>query len=159
MEKNQAVPEEKIQVVASDPPLTWDLRPGTPEDHPFVVDSWLQSYRQQSIARDAGRAYMHDMKWLVRAWLARAALLVACDPEEPGAIWGWAVTRRDVILYVYVRQEFRRHGIARALLRPYLATTKNDAVVLAARTNHPVHIPPHWHYSFLAALRILVEPA
>jgi GNAT superfamily N-acetyltransferase len=155
MENNVPAPGLSHLVGSDDAPLPILLRPGTSEDHPFVVDSWLQSYRASAIARDAGRAYLHDMKWIVRAWLARAALLVACDPEQPGAIWGWAVTRDAVLFYVYVRQEFRRQGIARALLRPYLARTA--PVIFAAKTTHPVPIPSNWHYSFLAALRCLTE--
>jgi len=153
--------EKEIDHLDGDEPVTNQiakslailLRPASPDDHPFVVDSWVQSYRNQTIARDAGPSYMHDMKWIVRAWMADAAVLVACDPEEPGAIWGWAATNQNTILYCYVRQEFRRHGIARQLLAPYVDA--EGPVLFAAKSSHPVKLPRHWRYSFLAALRLL----
>jgi hypothetical protein len=131
------------------------LRPGEPSDHPFIVDSWLQSYRGQSIARDAGHRYMHDMKWLVRAWLARCAVIVACDPEAPGAIWGWAVTTGDMVLYAYVRMEFRRQGIAKMMLHPFLVPGRR--VTFASKTQERIRLPHSWDYSFLAAVRLLTE--
>lgn len=131
------------------------LRAGVPADHPFVIDSWLLSGRSQAIARDAGRGYAGDMKWLLRRLLERGALLVACDKEEPGAIWGWALTRGSSIFYVYVRQEFRRKGLARALLAPFL--DHQGEVVYCARLPFRSELPQVWRYSFLHAVRVAAE--
>ena len=130
------------------------LRVAEPTDLPFITDSWIQSYRGQRIAIDAGPRYIHDMKWLVRALLPRCRAIVACDPEAPGAIWGWAVTSGDTILYTFVREGFRRQGIAKLMLQPYL--TPGRKVVYAAKSSvRDLKLPPEWQYSFLAALRLL----
>lgn len=144
------------------------LRAGEASDHAFVTDSWLKSFWQQKIAHDAGDRYIHDMKWLVRAWLARCSLLVACDPEDTAAIWGWAVTRGDTILYVFVREQFREQGLAKLLLHPFLANVPGRRIVYAAKSSTTrivgseretihAHVPRGWQYSFLAGLRILTE--
>lgn len=144
-----AFPEKK----ETSPPLPAILRPATPSDHAFIVDSWLLSYRNQALARDAGQAYVHDMKWLIRRLIDRSAVLVAADRDTPGAIWGWAATHGTTVLYVYVRQEFRRRGIARMLLRPFL----ERPTTYTARTHHHVTVPPQWRYSFFDAIRIACE--
>lgn len=131
------------------------LRPGIPEDRPYVEDSWLLSGRSQGYARDAGPGYAHDMKWLIRRLLDRGALLVACDKDEPGAIWGWALTRGTTVVYVYVRQEFRRKGLAKALLAPFFA--HDGPVVYCARPRFPMSWPRTWRYSFLHAVRLAAE--
>lgn len=130
------------------------LRPATSDDHAFIVDSWLCSYRGQAIARDAGASYMRDMKWLIRRLVERSAVLVAADEDEPGAIWGWAASHGSTVLYVYVRQEFRRSGIAGMLLHPFLG---RDHVTYAAKTHLDIPVPRGWRYSFLAAVKIAAE--
>ena len=95
---------------------------------------------------------MHDMKWLIRRYLERAAVLVAVDEEAPGAIWGWAATSGTTVLYVYVRDGFRKKGLASMLLKPFLA--RSD-VTYCARIPRDIPIPRGWRYSFLAGLRLL----
>lgn len=95
---------------------------------------------------------MHDMKWLIRRYLERAAVLVAVDEDAHGAIWGWAATSGGTVLYCYVRENFRRQGIAKMLLAPF-RTRQN--IVYCARPPRDVPIPAGWRYSFLAGLKIL----
>lgn len=51
--------------------------------------------------------------------LARSQVVVACNPEEPGQIFGWICFERSglgtVIHYVYTKHVFRRMGVATAL--------------------------------------------
>lgn len=95
------------------------LRPAGLDDHPFIVDSWVMSYRNQARARDAGRAYLRGHKRAVRECLKRAAVRVACLEEKPAVIVGYAVLEQGdvpVIHWVFVKQNFRGKGIAHALL-------------------------------------------
>lgn len=130
------------------------LRPATAEDHPYIVDSWLLSFRGQAIGRDAGPAYVRDMKWFIRRLLSTARVLVAADADHPATIWGWTATADKTVLYVYVREQFRRNGVAKILLGPFL--TRPD-IVYCARTHHDVPIPSGWRYSFLHAIRVATE--
>ena len=129
------------------------LRPAVESDYPYIVESWLASYRGQAIARDAGRGYVHDFKWFIRKLIAKSAVLVAADEEEHGVIWGWAATHGETILYVYVRQDFRRQGLGRLLVRPFL----EQPAIYAARSHVRLNLPAAWRYSFLQAVRIAAE--
>lgn len=64
---------------------------------------------------------MRDATARVRGILARpdSVLRVACLPDDPDAILGWAVITADQppkLHFVYVRKEARKNGIARMLL-------------------------------------------
>jgi len=96
---------------------------------------------------------MHDMKWLIRRFLERGAVLVAADEDEPGAIWGWSATTANTVLYTYVRHEFRQQGVGSLLLAPFLK--RRDITYCARPQIRDVPIPPGWRYSFLAGLRLL----
>ena len=112
------------------------LRAGHAGDHPFVVDSWVKSYQSYALSRDcehcnnAGRIYrgnrfLRGHKRLIRDILARSgtALLVACHPDDPEPILGWACSENGVLHYVFVKKDVRRVGVASALLAPFGAGT------------------------------------
>ena len=54
--------------------------------------------------------------------LQRATTLVACDPESPTTIWGWAIAEEVdaylVLHFVYVRGGFQDVGIGTKLVGP-----------------------------------------
>lgn len=140
--------------VVTDP--LFRLRAGHAGDHPLVVDSWVKSYQGYALARDcehcggAGRIYrgnrfLRGHKRLVREILARpgAALLVACRPDDPDTILGWACTGPGKVFYVFVKKDVRRVGIAKALLAPYL-DARNGGVIYTHRCN--LEAPAHWTY-------------
>jgi hypothetical protein len=118
------------------------LRPAEEDDLGFVIASWVQSYRQQALARDAGAAYPRQQRRIIQHLLEHANVLVACAPDEPRLILGYAVTGPQVVHYVYVKQDFRRIGIARALVRPYLAAP----TAFTHKTHHPIALPAGWTY-------------
>ena len=94
------------------------FRPLAAEDRAFVLSSWLRSYRYGS---SFGRSFRnaeffpghHDVAERV---LARSSTVVAHLPDSPGVILGFLVHEPAVLHYVYVKEQFRRLGIAWTLL-------------------------------------------
>lgn len=96
-------------------PADWSL----PRERNLVRSSWLRSYAASAFARIAGkRAYFSGQHDLVDDLLDRTRVAVACSPRDPTTIIGWAcVEPPNVVHYVWVQEDFRRNGVARALLR------------------------------------------
>ena len=122
--------------------MTISCRPAVPEDRAFIVDSWVESYRH---CHAAGLIPMPHYNGVYRAavnWLLDrpgVAVTVAVDDDM---ILGWVAVEADpvvpvrrrvrtdgrmqwteqlesagcpMVLYCFVKDAFRRHGIARAL--------------------------------------------
>ncbi len=96
------------------------LRPGAPGDIPFVMRTWLDSYRHSAWARQLGELYYPTHRLIVEAILKRGRLLVACAAADEDTIAGWACTEADVIHFVFVKPDCRGAGLARRLLEPVL---------------------------------------
>ena len=109
------------------------LRAATQGDRSYIIDSWLQSYRSAPFAqRLPSDAYWstYGHAGLVEALCERAAFVVACLPDDPTWIYGWACVEDDTLHYVHVRGQqgaFRRLGFATALL---------DAIGWPVRCSH-----------------------
>jgi GNAT superfamily N-acetyltransferase len=96
------------------------LRPMDTSDRGRVCESWVKSYSGRVCPPTQNRGLWR----LVNALLDRCATLVAAFDEDPLTILGWACTSSDVVHYVHVRKEFRRQGISKQLLKPYLGRIK-----------------------------------
>jgi hypothetical protein len=115
----------------------FSLRPGTPEDHNLVLDSWIKSHRRNCYREHLDTfSYTRGQEWLVKQLLERCSLLIAAYDEDPSFILGWAVTSSNCVHYAWVRHAFRRKGIATALLKPYL----NQPTIYT----HPISVGPDW---------------
>jgi GNAT superfamily N-acetyltransferase len=100
-------------------------RPADTEDHSFVVESWLSSYKT---AHAAGLIAMASWREVMVPQIERVLakpgvqVHVAYHPGEQdrGAdLYGWIAAEpgaEPLVHYVYVKQPYRRMGIARGLL-------------------------------------------
>lgn len=100
--------------------VTFQLRPLTEADLPFVLDCWVKSYQRSHHARACGKQYHTIQDAIAKRHIANSAVLVCCLDEDPETIVGWAVTGPGVVHYVYVKMNWRRRGVASKLLAPYL---------------------------------------
>lgn len=102
------------------PPVT--LRDGLPSDLPHVCKSWLNSFRTLPVEPDPYRyakgIYFPRRRPIVEALLSRAHLTVACHPDDPDTIAGWACWEPGWLHYVFVKDTFRRAGVASMLILP-----------------------------------------
>lgn len=107
--------------------MTLAFRPAAAPDLPFVIFSWLASFRDSHYA---GLIAMEDWRDVMEPQILKALarpgveVFVAYHPDEEDKtadLYGWlAVERgheRPFILYCYVKQNFRRMGIARRLFK------------------------------------------
>lgn len=95
----------------------------------LVYATWLRSYQAASpqtkhIPREI--YFREHHKVLDRIFARAPTIKLATMPDDSNVVFGWAVTEGDVVHYCYVKPDFRRYGIARALLahvqRPFTYT-------------------------------------
>ena len=100
------------------------IREATVDDRPFVMDSWLMSFRFSHFSgpistkryRKVYNEEIGELKLRAGAWVR-----VAYNRENPDQIFGFVCFERGhkepVIHYIYTKQAFRKRGIAKLLLR------------------------------------------
>lgn len=119
------------------------LRAPRVEDVPFLRSSWVKSYAKYSVfndddeertvkgprpARMPAHVYVPEQHALIARILERPSALtvIACNPDDPDQIFGYVVAERvegqgkegrNIAHYCYVKEPFRKQGIARELLR------------------------------------------
>lgn len=106
----------------------------------LVFSTWLRSFQATNdfakrLPRDAFFASHHQV---IERILARGATVtLAVLPDDHSVVFGWAVTEGPATVhYVYVKPDFRKFGIARALLehveKPFIYShTTNKASQLS----------------------------
>jgi GNAT superfamily N-acetyltransferase len=91
----------------------------------FIIKSWIRPLSRSGTAEDFGAGYWQAQKSVILDTLANAKTYVAYrhDPEDPGDedfIVGFVVGEespgRTVYHWVYVRNGYRRRGVAKALM-------------------------------------------
>lgn len=100
-------------------PPSHAIRAAGPGDRGYIIDSWLQSYRHSPFATQLPDwAYWSDFGHvgLVESIVGNVPGKVACLPDDPSFIYAWVVGDRHWLHYVFVRNEFREQGLARALV-------------------------------------------
>lgn len=102
------------------------FRPAESRDMPFVMSSWLKSFKTSNAAGLLPfNLYYDAYRLAIQQLLDRGSVVyVAYVPGEDEAksdIYGWACVERGfdkpLVHYVYVKQPYRRLGVAKALLR------------------------------------------
>lgn len=88
----------------------------------FVLQSWVRAGRQSQWATLMGSAtYYRGQQSVVERLVTTATVRVAEVEGRPGELAGWACgehhkTQGLVLHFVYVKQVYRRLGVARALI-------------------------------------------
>lgn len=98
------------------------IRDALQEDINFIYATWLRSYRSgSSIGRQArNTVYYREYNKVIDHLLNSSTIKVACLDDDPLIILGYAVFDRDNIHYIFVKEAFRRLGIARRLVESSL---------------------------------------
>jgi GNAT superfamily N-acetyltransferase len=83
----------------------------------FIRAHWVKGYKGSRFARACGAEHYNDVQTRIARHLAHScSVLVACDPDSPAVLWGFACWHRSTLHFVAVAPELRGHGIARDLL-------------------------------------------
>lgn len=117
-------------------PPSHAIRQAGPGDRGYLMDTWLQTYRASPFAKKLPDfAYWSDFGHvgLVESIVNTVPGKVACLPDAPEFIYGYAVSDGHFLHYLFVRNEFRGQGLGRALL---------DAVGMAAGPLNITHLTP-----------------
>lgn len=96
----------------------WAIRPALPEDISFIYSTWLNSFRVDSALGNSvsKTVYFGSYHSIVDRLLDESRVLVACLSDDPKVILGYLVSQSaNVLHYCFVKEAFRRHGIASAL--------------------------------------------
>lgn len=88
-------------------------------DESFVLSTWKESLAESSMYKLCRRRKLMAMlSERCDSLYKDSRVTVACDPENEDVIIGWACIspETNVAHYVYIRPDFRRHGVASLLL-------------------------------------------
>lgn len=111
-EKKTTNPKEPVEVYIRDADVT---------DVNLIFSSWLKSARNIPIAgRCDNSIYYSEHHKLIERLLKRGNTLVACEPKDPGNVYGYlnyeTIEGLFVCHYAYIKQTFRGLGILGTLL-------------------------------------------
>jgi GNAT superfamily N-acetyltransferase len=108
--------------------------------------SWFESYRKGGFSPDIGYdLFRPGMDNRIDRLLPRSRVIVASPTAVPDEVCGYIVDEGPVTHYLYVKQDYRRLGLATALLqlagKPSLYTHETRAGrILAAK--HQIRFNP-----------------
>lgn len=91
------------------------IRAAVETDLGLIYSSWLRSYwnaRPAALGGVSYADYQSGQRARIDRLLAAHGARVACSPAAPDTIMGWACDDGFVLHYLYVRQTYRRMGIA-----------------------------------------------
>jgi hypothetical protein len=94
-------------------PLPHVRRMGIAGDLAFVTETWVKTDRSWLGSKRAREATLDVRHALCRDGVR---LIVAVDPEDLDAIFGWACWEGPKVLWAYTREPLRRMGLQRSLL-------------------------------------------
>jgi ribosomal protein S18 acetylase RimI-like enzyme len=118
------------------------LRPATQEDHSFIYNSWLKSFKDGSpwARYIPSRVYFDNHKLVIQKILKESHVLIACNPDCNEQIFGYGIAqptmgRVAVIHYLYIKHSYRKLGIGSALMHE-LKRLCDHEVTLPCVTTH-----------------------
>lgn len=97
------------------------FRPFEKGDVNYIMSTWLRSERD--ISRMTEKRFFAWRRPAVELHVEHDDFIVACDPNKPSAIYGWACFRQGVPIYVYVMAALRNNGLRAELLLQSKAIT------------------------------------
>ena len=95
----------------------WIIREPRPEDLSFIYSTWLNSFYYDSWAKSIRKSvYFNNYKKVLDRILDSAHISIACDPNDESVIYGYLISESDIAHYIYVKDAFRKFGIAKDLV-------------------------------------------
>ena len=88
----------------------------TEKSLPFVIDSWLKSYRDSEAVQGLSReVYFDGQRGVIERLLKRATVRLVVNRDDPDQFYGWSCFESTVPIatlhYVYVKHKFRGFGL------------------------------------------------
>ena len=94
------------------------IREAVETDAAFVKSAWRGTFRTAGVGVEGSEPehYHREMQRLFDRILPNATVRIACDPDDPDSLIGFAVVSGDELRYAYVKQDFRKLGVVPAML-------------------------------------------
>jgi hypothetical protein len=118
-------------------PMNFVTRKMTPDDLPFLLNSWLLSGKDKYCGDDdMSHAYFTAMEPRFKQALQDHEVLIMCNDEEPRQIFGWICfdSRFKLVHFVYIKRRWRKMRMATTLLG---ATHIDGQACTTCPSNHP----------------------
>lgn len=97
------------------------IRAGRSADAKLIVDSWTQSHcKRAARPQERREGYEVAQREAIASLLEDSRVAVAVDPANSDAVYGYAVAEpgaEALLHWVWVRNAFRKAGIASALVK------------------------------------------
>ncbi len=118
------------------------VRGAVAEDLPFILNSWLKSYRNSSVSLSIpNQVYYPGHTNRVKEILSNPSTvsLILVNSTDADQIMGYVIfdLNAPVLHYLYVKQPFRKYGMGQFLVS--LAITHHKSAIL-----HCTHIAKKW---------------
>jgi len=138
--------------------MSFVIRDLQSSDYPFLFNSWMKSYSKEFLDKKnvPSQIYYQGLHKLIESLLPSCVVKMAVTEDDLDVIIGYVVASSDenvgVVHYVYVKESFRRLGIASQLLASVGIEPDMDSIFtaytssgseLAAKFNslyHPFYI-------------------
>lgn len=153
-----------LDLLASSPDFV--VRPATDDDLNYVRKTWLWAHAQGAgdfvDAVGGGETYFREHARLRDVALVRGAVVIACRPSVPTGICGFAVTGRStramgrelqLVHFVYVKDRWRRLGVARLLLQPLIGPLSVAEYTHRTELVSALPVPQGWSFNPYPFLR------
>lgn len=114
------------------------LRPATEGDVPFIFNSWLRCYRHSQNTRGCENpVYFAQHHKLLEGLCKQSEVIIACNVEDVTQIYGYIAHEKvedvDVVHFLYIKEIYRKFGVANMLLDA-VKITKSTPVFYTHRT-------------------------
>lgn len=103
------------------------------DDRNFIIASWMRGFRNASswAHKIPSEVYSIRHEQLVKRLLNDSHSIVACSPDDPNQIFGFAIYQPSIesvsiIHWIYVKQMYRKLGIGNEIFREVLMRSGHD---------------------------------
>jgi hypothetical protein len=98
----------------------YNVRDYKPEDKHFIMATFLKGlyYGESYFSLMEKQTFMNNYKPVAEALINKRTIKVACLPDDPDVILGYAITSNDYqsLDWCFVKSAWRRKGIAKSLV-------------------------------------------
>lgn len=106
----------------------WIIRDARPDDVNFIYATWLNSYRSDSWigASCFKEVFFRNYSRVIDRILAHpeCSVRVAARKDDESVIFGYCVYEPEALHYVFVKECFRKWGVAKSLVEPIQKSLK-----------------------------------
>lgn len=126
----------------------WILREPKKTDIPFIYQTWLNSFRYDSWSKATAKSVFFDhYKLVIDEILSNSKTLIACLPEDEDIILGYLVYESQIIHYIFVKNDFRKYGIAANLVNHSMDLEQPITITHRTKTALPILNNKNWIFN------------